>query len=802
MIHVTTRTSSTIGLDQISKKDVSVAGGKAASLGEVISLGIPVPPGFVVTVNVFDAVVSRSAAAEVMAEYGPTLSSNGPEAAQGLSKRIRDAIECSTFDPEEEHQIRSAYGRLGQIMGVKDPPVAVRSSSIGEDSGEASFAGQMESYLHVCGADNVLRFIKRCFSSAFTPRSMLYRAGRGQNPLSARMAVVVQAMVEAESAGVLFTVNPSTGDESVILIEGIWGLAEPLTGGAANPDRFLVEKGTLTIIDRQIAQKTRQTVRNPDPDALNPLSEMPVDPKLQGWPCLNDSKIVELARYAKTIEEHYGKYVDIEWAIQRKTGEVYILQARPETVWSQKDRAKPPQAAERAGQGKERVLCRGLGASPGIVTANPRVIARLEEAVNFRPGEVLVSPLTTPDWLPTMKKASAIVTDVGGMTSHTAIVSRELGIPCVVGAKDATTKLQSASAVTVDGTLGLVYAASQGSQAIVRPTEVKRNGIPPAEGPITATRIFMNLSDPDKIEDYVELPFDGIGLMRTELMIAGIGDHPMQLIKEGKPQVFVDKLAYGIAKVARAIYPRPMLVRFSDFKSNEFRALRGGESFEPHESNPMIGWRGVSRYISEAYQPAFRLECQAIRKVREEMRLRNVWVMIPFVRNVWEVQEVYRIMEEEGLRRGRDLKVWLMAEVPSMFILAEEFMKFCDGLSIGSNDVVQLVLGVDRDSDTLTDLGYFDERDPSVLRVMKRLIKVAHKHGIQVSICGQAPTVYPEVTAFLVEQEIDCISVNPDAVLSTRKLVASLEQKMILRRLASPRKGSGLSNSRVPSVSA
>jgi len=440
-----------------------------------------------------------------------------------------------------------------------------------------------------------------------------------------------------------------------------------------------------------------------------------------------------------------------------------------------------------------KVLTRGLPASPGVGAGVARVLfdPHSKEAQEFKEGDILVTKMTDPDWVPLMKKAAAIVTDEGGMTSHAAIVSRELGIPCVVGTGNATQAIKTGMEVTVDGSRGVIYEGiveelvgkKEEKPEVVVTGAISREELLPLY-PVTATKIYMNLGEPDAIEKYKDLPFDGIGLMRIEFIISDwVQYHPMYLVEQGKGDLFVNKLAEGIAKVAQVIYPRPVVVRFSDFKTNEYRGLKGGEKYEPEERNPMIGWRGVSRYIHPNYEPAFRLEVRAIKKVREEMGLTNVWVMFPFVRTVWELKEAIRILEEEGLKRGKDFKVWAMAEVPSIVFLADKFAEYVDGFSIGSNDLTQLVLGIDRDSAILAEMGYFDERDPAVLAAIKMLIEKAHSKGATVSICGQAPSVYPEFTAFLVEAGIDSISVNPDAVIPTRRLVASIERKLLLKKL-------------------
>jgi len=539
-----------------------------------------------------------------------------------------------------------------------------------------------------------------------------------------------------------------------------------------------------------------QYLRDPDTGKTVHL-DVPVEKQEQ--PCLNDEEIIKLAELAKRIEQHYGKAQDIEWAIDSDLSfpdNIFIVQSRPETVWSLK-LAEKPTKAEAEGMKPAEMLKdivkgspagkRGFGIGVAKVVSNPEEAAKV-----MQKGDILVTDMTNPDYVPFMKLAGAIVTDKGGVTCHAAIVSRELGIPCVVGAENATKLMVTGKEYTVDSRSGVVYEGimptlteqlSSSTGATTLPNTVTGGMFQPV--PVTATKIYMNLGVPEKIEDYKDLPFEGIGLMRIEFILASyIGEHPLYLIETGQSQKFVDKLAEGMATVARAIQPRPVVVRFSDFKTNEYRELKGGEKYEIVEANPMLGWRGCSRYISSWYEKAFRLECQAIRKCREEWGLKNVWVMLPVVRTTWEAKKCLEIMREESLERSRDFKVWFMAETPSIAILADEFSKLCDGFSIGSNDMTQGILMIDRDSERLGQMGYFDERDPAVKRIIAHLIKVAHENGCTVSICGEGPSNLPDFAEFLVRAGIDSISVNADAVIATKKLVASIEQKIILEQLA------------------
>ncbi len=779
-----------VWIEELSKDDTAFVGGKAANLGEMMRAGIPVPPGFVVTSYAFKKFIEETGLAEKIKEILSGLDVSDTAALEAASERIRRMIIETPMPKDIEEEIRKFYRELAKRLGIENPRVAVRSSATAEDLPEASFAGQQETYLNVSGEDDVVDKVKKVWASLYTARAIAYRTEHGIPHERVYMAVVVQKMVNSRSSGVMFTIHPVTGDENVIVIESSWGLGEAIVGGKVTPDEFVVDKRTLKIVDKKISEKKIAIVYDPEKKA-NVTIELP--PEKAKAPSLSDEEVVELAKHAINIEKHYGRAMDIEWAIDSDLPfpkNVFIVQARPETVWSVKKEKEKAKLEEEVKTTEKKILVRGLPASPGVAVGVARVLfdPKSPEAAEFKEGDILVTRMTDPDWVPLMRKAAAIVTDEGGMTSHAAIVSRELGKPCVVGTREATKKIKTGMVVTVDGTRGIVYEGKVVEEKPAAPkVEVVGLGLPREViqeiYPVTATKIYMNLGEPDAIDKYLDLPFDGIGLMRIEFIISDwIGYHPMYLIEVGKPDLFVDKLAEGIAKVAQAVYPRPVVVRFSDFKTNEYRGLKGGEKYEPEERNPMIGWRGASRYIHPAYAPGFRLEVRAIRKVREEFGLKNVWVMIPFVRTVWEVKETLRIMEEEGLRRTPDFKVWIMAEVPSVALLIDEFAKLVDGFSIGSNDLTQLVLGVDRDNQFLAN--YFDERDPAVLKAIEMIIEGAHRHGRTVSICGQAPSNYPEIVEFLVEKGIDSISVNPDAVIPTRRLVASIERKLMLKRLA------------------
>jgi phosphoenolpyruvate synthase len=760
-----------IKIQNANKDMVPVVGGKAANLGELIAMGARVPPGFVITSKAFNYFLRANGIFEKVNEI---LSTKGDREA---SAEIKGLIMNSSIPQDLERAIRKAYEELSSKVS-RDVLVAVRSSATAEDLTGASFAGQQDTYLNVRGPE-LLEKIKMVWASLFNERAISYRKSKGIDTASASMGVVVQMMVNARSAGVMFTLNPANGDRNYIVIESNWGLGESVAAGKVTPDEVVIDKSTLSIIEERVSHKVVKIIYDGKENKEVPLTGEEADSM-----SIREEEAIELAKMAKEVELHYGRPMDIEWAIDsdlKFPDNIFIVQARPETFWSK--RTHEVENGQR--EVSARILAKGLPASPGIGVGRARVILDVSEARDFQKGDVLVTKMTDPDWVPVMRLASALVTDEGGMTSHAAIVSRELGVPAVVGVKNGTKVIRDSQTITVDGFSGVVY---EGDNNVV-PSVVTKEQTPVVGAgkevvqsyPVTATKIYMNLGQPDMISKYVDLPFDGIGLMRIEFIVSEwIKYHPLYLIKNGQQSLFVDKLSQGIAMVASAIRPRPVVVRFSDFKTNEYRRLKGGEEFEVEERNPMLGWRGVSRYISAQYEEAFRLELRSILKVRDEMGLQNVWVMFPFVRTRWELQKAMEIMEEEGLRRTPDFKVWIMAEVPSVVMLAEEFAQMVDGFSIGSNDLAQLTLGVDRDSELLANMGYYDERDEALKRSIRKLIRGAHKYGKTVSICGQAPSVYPELTEFLVREGIDSVSVNPDTVAHTRKLVASVEQKIML----------------------
>jgi len=787
--------------EELGKEDIPLVGGKNANLGEMLRAKIPVPPGFAVTAQAYKEFITKTGIAEKVYKTIEEIVTdlNDPKQYEEASKRIRKLIESTSMPVEIEKAVKNAYSELNEKSGLSEAFVAVRSSATAEDLPDASFAGQQETFLNVKGADDLVEKTIKCWSSLFTPRAIYYRNQKGFKHEEVLISVGVQKMVNAKAAGVIFTLNPVTGETDQIIIEANWGLGEAVVSGAVTPDDYILDKKTLKITDKRIAKKTVEYIRDP---TRGETIHSEVPPERQEQQCLTDEEILQLGEIARTIENHYGRAQDIEFSIDRDLPfpeNVFIVQSRAETVWSLKkplveapSAPTPPVAPTQA-----KVVVKGIAAGKRDIGIGPAKVAlTAEEAAKImQKGDILVTTMTNPDYVPFMKIACAIVTDKGGVTAHASIVSRELGIPCIVGTEVGTKVMVTGREYTVDAKSGVVYegrlSISEEVAATPSATSVHMSGIALEPAPVTATKIYMNLGVPEKVEEYKHLPFDGIGLMRIEFILASyIGEHPLYLLETGQADKFINKLAEGVATVARAIQPRPLVVRFSDFKTNEYRELKGGEKYEIVEANPMLGWRGASRYISQWYEKAFRLECKAIRKCREEWGLKNVWVMLPVIRTVWEAKKCLEIMKDEGLERTKDFHVWFMAETPAIAIVADEFSKLCDGFSIGSNDMTQGVLMIDRDSERLGLMGYFDERDPAVERIIAHLIKVAHQNGVTVSICGEGPSNLPDFTEFLVRSGIDSISVNNDTVVRTRQLVASLEQKILLERLSEMREKS------------
>ncbi len=764
---------------ELSKDDTALVGGKGANLGEMVNAGFPVPPGFVLTAQAYWDYLEHNKLVDVIRAIIRQIDVNDTALLQSAAKKIQDLIVSGEVPEDMKEELLNAYHELNKQEGGEQF-VAVRSSATAEDLPSASFAGQQATYLNVKGDEALIEAVKKDWASLFTARAIFYREQNHFDHMKVKLAAVVQKMVNSEKAGVMFTIDPVTNDMDTLVIEAAYGLGEFVVSGTVTPDTYKVNKKTLEITFKDIAKQTHMLIR--DENGHNKDVEVPEE--LQEAQKLTDEQVKELAGYGIKIEKHYGKPMDTEWAFEK--GKFYIVQARPVTTIKkiaeeEKKEKEVEQAAAGISLDKAKVLLRGLPASPGLAVGPVKIIHDKTELSKVMQGDVLVTKMTSPDYVPAMKRAVAIVTDEGGMTSHAAIVSRELGIPCIVGTREATKKLKDEEKITVDAAHGVVY---EGIVAIgqrrpeheekEKPAFVEELYLPP-----TATKIYVNLAEPELAEKVAQMPVDGVGLLRAEFMIAAFGKHPKAFVEEGRQQEFIDKLADNLRKFAAAFYPRPVVYRATDFKTNEYRNLKGGEKYEPQEDNPMIGYRGASRYIRDP--ETFKMELLAIKKVREKFKLKNLWLMIPFVRRVEELQGIKRIMEEVGLRRNRDFKLFIMVEVPSTVLMLEEFIKEgIDGVSIGSNDLTQLILGIDRDS---TILGRdFDEREPAVLKAIHHVVKVGTKHGITVSICGQAPSVYPEFAAKLVEFGITSISVNPDAVERTRKIVAAAEMRVLLKK--------------------
>ncbi len=776
-----------VDLGDCSESDLPTVGGKAGKLGELVRQGLPVPPGFVITTSAYQLFVDSTPLKHEIPSALASIKADQPATVEAAAQRIRGAFESTPFPADLRSTLAEAYESFARKHSVRF--CAVRSSATAEDLEGASFAGLQETYLNVTGTENVLDSVRKCWGSLFTPRVLVYRQRKGFDHSQVQLAVLVQKMVDATVSGILFTRDPNTGENHMI-VEAALGLGEAVVGGEVTPDHYVVDGATLKPVHKQISEQKVQ-VRRAEEGGNVRENVAASQRKVQKLP---DHRLQRLVSLARVIESHYRRPMDIEWCGDADS--LYIVQARPVTTIPTS--TIPGAGGERgvnkgsAAKEEEGPILRGFGASPGVAMGMARILRGAGEMDKLKPGEVLVTTMTTPDMVPAMSQASAIVTDEGGMTCHAAIVSRELGVPCVVGTREATTVITDGLEVTVDGKTGTVYKGLRhrtagGAPAAAAPAAAvpAASGVSHHEGvPVTATKIYVNVGVPEKAEEYARLPVSGVGLLRIEFIFtAHVRDHPLALLKRGKKDELVRRLSDGIGKVCQAFHPRPVIIRTSDFKTNEYRGMPGGEEFEPSEENPMIGWRGCSRYISPVFKPAFLCELEAIHHVRTEMGLKNAMVMLPFVRNTWELEEITEMMRAQGLRRSRDFQLYLMAEVPSTVLLSREFSKHCDGFSIGSNDLTQLVLGADRDSETLGRMGYFDERDPAVERAISLLIEGAHAEGRTVGICGQGPSVYPEFAEFLVREGIDSISLNADTVLSTIRTIASLEQRMKLEGL-------------------
>ncbi len=746
-----TSTPITLGLQEINKSHLSAAGGKGASLGELARIGVPVPPGFVVTADTYYRFLEFADLRGELTALLQLVDPSSPDSLSQVARRIQAVIMDAPMPQETADAVTKAYAEMGKGL------VAVRSSATAEDLPEASFAGQQSTYLNIEGEGPLVHAVQECWASLFEPRAIAYRIEQGFEHMKVGIAVVVQRMVQSEASGVMFTVEPVSNDGTKIAIEAVFGLGESLVSGAVTPDLSLVDKGTLRVVEEKIAKQPWKLTRNPDFQAggdEDPNVEAGIPDADQGKRKISQEDAIALAHLGRQIEYHYGHPQDVEWAMEG--GSLYVVQSRPITTLTVAQEVLKRLTAT--------VLLRGSGASTGGATGQVRIVRDVRELDRVQKGDVLVAEMTTPDFVPAMKRAVAIVTDQGGRTCHAAIVSRELGLPCVVGTETATTVLAEDDWITVDGAQGLVYEGK---------LELAQQRVKPAKRFKTNTRVYVNLADPELAEAISQRNVDGVGLLRAEFIVAHIGEHPRHMMDQGRGQEWSERLAEGIEAFARAFAPRPVVYRLTDFKTNEYRNLKGGEAYESQEENPMIGYRGASRYVREP--DLFHLEAQALVNVRQ--RYPNICVMVPFVRTPPEMARVKEMLEEEGLRREDGLKLWMMVEVPSNVILLDQFLDVgIDGVSIGSNDLTQLTLGLDRDNSKFIET--FDERDPAVMWSLERVVRRCAERDVTCSICGQAPSFYPELTQQLVEWGITSISVSPDMIDTTREYIAMGEKKL------------------------
>jgi pyruvate,water dikinase len=741
-----------VWFNEATKNDIPTVGGKGANLGEMTSANIPVPPGFIVTADAYYDFLKRvNITDKINALLKPLDPDNGKQL-QKISGDIKQLILNATMPPDLSRKVKEAYAQLGKGL------VAVRSSSTAEDLPEASFAGQQSTFLNVQGEDDVVTAVQKCWASLFEPRAIYYRKQQGFDGLKLGIAVPVQRMIASQSSGVMFTIEPLTSDASKIVIEAIYGLGEGLVSGEITPDLYIIDKEDTAVVSRKISRQERKLARNDKDNGQNPNTWQTVLPSIQEKQKISDDEITKLAEIAKRIEDHYQSPQDIEWA--SKDDKIYIVQTRPVTTVKE--------TSEEESEINAPVLLAGDAASPGLATGPVKTLLDPSQIDLVKNGDILVAEMTTPDFVPAMKRAAAIVTDRGGRTSHAAIVSRELGTPCVVGAGEATKILINGQVITADGSHGKVYNGK-----VTRRIQTASMATLVREIIKTKTKLYVNLAQPELADRIAARNVDGVGLLRAEFIVGQIGEHPRYMLKQKRGQEFIDKLYQGIYTFARAFNPRPVVYRTTDFKTNEYRDLTGGQEFEEVEENPMLGYRGASRYITDI--DVFKLEIAAIKRARKDYP--NLWVMIPFVRTVDELKQTKDILEAEGLKRSADFKLWMMVEVPSNIFLIEKFIDVgIDGISIGSNDLTQLILGIDRDSARLAKT--FDERNEAVVAALERAITVSRSMGTTSSICGQAPSVYPELTEKLVAWGITSVSVSPDMIGTTRAIIARAEAKL------------------------
>ena len=798
-------------LNEVGIDDLATVGGKNASLGEMIqnlsAQNIRVPNGFAVTVAAFDTFIEENHLKEKINKALDGLDPSDIIQLRKTGSVIRKLISNGKFPVSVEKSILEAYYVLSDDYGQEATDIAVRSSATAEDLPDASFAGQQSTYLNIRGGEMLLTAIRSCFASLYTDRAISYRSSRGYDHFTVKLSVCIQKMVRSDlgASGVAFSLDTESGFKDVVLINGAYGLGELVVGGEISPDEFLVYKPTLkhgfpAIIDKKMGRKTHKMVYGNKP--FETVKTIPVNTTMQGNFSLNDAQVVELAQWVQKIEDYYSKVrgawcpMDVEWAIDGLSNELFIVQARPETIHSQEETNTIKEyEIEDAASLEDKLILEGVAVGDKIGSGKVYRIYSLDgrdgssDETEFKEGDVLVTEMTDPDWEPLMKKASAIITEKGGRTCHAAIVAREIGVPAIVGAQKATSVLENGQEITVscaEGNVGKIYEGQ---------IKYKLHETPYSEFPKTETPIMMNIGSPELAFQYRKIPNAGVGLAREEFIINNyIKVHPLALLNhkslndpelsasiselikgyESEESFFIHKLAQGIAKIGAAFYPNRVITRLSDFKSNEYYNLLGGSYYEPKEENPMIGWRGASRYYSDTFKEAFVLECKALKKVRDEFGMENITIMVPFCRTPQELTKVLAILEDNGLRRGeRGLEIYLMAELPSNIIMADQFAPMIDGFSIGSNDLTQLTLGLDRDSSLVAHL--YDERNEAVKTMIKMLLATAKRHKTKVGICGQGPSDFPDFSKFLVEEGIDTISVTPDSMLKTLKVIHEIE---------------------------
>ncbi len=754
---MTARNKLIVWFSDVDKDDVALVGGKGANLGEMTKAGFPVPPGFIITSKAYFDFLKENKLEIKIKHLLNTANFDYSHSLIQVSSHIKKLITDGKMSEQLVKEVFNAYQRLGGVL--KDALVAVRSSATAEDLPGASFAGQQETYLNVLGEANLIHKVKDAWASLFNARAIFYRHEKHYDHFRVGIAIPVQKMVGSEKSGVMFSIDPVTNDKTKIIIEAIYGLGEYIVQGTVTPDHYEILKKDLSILKKEIVE---QKVLYEKVGAVN--KEVKLGKKEGSKQKITDREIKELASLSKRLENHYYFPQDSEWAIEK--GKVYLVQTRPVTTTGE---TKKEEEIEN-GKKKMEILLKGDAASPGIASGPVRVIQSAKEINKVLAGEVLVAPQTNPDFVPAMRKAVAIVTDSGGRTSHAAIVSRELGIPAIVGTKNGTKILKEGMIVTVDGAKGEIYKGG------FQKTTNSKSQIPSVEYIKTATKVYVNLAEPERALEVSKMHTDGVGLLRAEFMMAEIGTHPKKLIHDGKKKVFIEKLSNGLETFCKAFSPRPVVYRASDFKTNEYRNLVGGRDYEPVESNPMLGYRGAFRYINDPQ--VFELELEAIKYVRNKKGFKNLWLMVPFVRTVEELIEVKKIVSASGLYRSPTFKFWMMAEIPSNIILLDKFIEAgIDGISIGSNDLTMLILGVDRDNSEIA--REFNEQNDAVLWGLEKLITTAKKHNITASICGQAPSLYPQLVEKLVKWGVTSVSVSPDAIDKTRKIIADAERRII-----------------------